>query len=165
MIAFATASKQLKVIRANIRWGKSEQSDKQQLPPGAIPLNPTLEDRHVAVTSWFQYGLTDSPLDQQMTQLSHIEILPSCLEGRPTPGTTWAPPLVLTVRSNIPADGSPYNQECQSIVDRWEIINEQSQQVHNAFEQLGLRNSSGSTPPVCSLPSTMRVVCTVGSHI
>ncbi|KAH8884552.1 RNA polymerase II mediator complex subunit Sin4 [Thozetella sp. PMI_491] len=158
LIALATASKQLKVIRTNIRWGKPDASEKQ-VPPGSVHLSPTLEDRHIATTSWLQHGPSESPLDQQMSQLSHIEVLPSCLEGLPTPGQTWAPAVVLTVRSYIPPDSSAYGHEVQSIIDRWEILNEQTQQVHDAFEQLGLKNGSGASPPaMCRLHKLPSIV-------
>jgi mediator of RNA polymerase II transcription subunit 16 len=83
-----------------------------------------------------------------MTQLSHIEILPTALEGMPSPNQTWAPALVLTVRSYQATEASAYNQDQQSIVDRWEVLNEQAHTLHTAFEQLGSRTGSNGAAPV-----------------
>lgn len=138
-VALATAAKQLRIMRVAIHWG-GQQADKQ-VPPGSTPLNPTLQTRPVAVTSWLQHDASESLLDTTMPQLSHLEILPSAAEA---PNTPWSPPLVLTVRSHIPISTSSFNQELQSIIDRWEILNEQSQTPHPAFEQLGSRSGHNS---------------------
>lgn len=149
IIAVATSSKQLKVVRATIQWGLP-QSDKQ-VPHGSVPLNPTLRQKRIAVTSWFQHGPSQSHLDTSMAQLSHMEVLPSALEGAPVGSApSLSSPLLLTVRSHAAAEHSPYNQDQQSIVDRWEILNEQPQSLHSAFEQLGSRATQGSNLPVSS---------------
>ncbi|KAK4154621.1 hypothetical protein C8A00DRAFT_14256 [Chaetomidium leptoderma] len=142
LVALATASKQLRVVRVGIQWGLP-QADKQ-VPPGSVPLRPSLRETHVAVTSWVQHGPSDSVLEASMAQLSHIEILPSAPAGQSQP---MAPPVVLTVRSYVPQDASPYHSENQSIIDRWEVVNDQPQTVHPAFEQLGSKNGAASTPP------------------
>jgi len=115
-----------------------------------MPLNPTLKEKRIAVTSWFQHGPSESHLDTSMAELSHVEVLPSALEVPPngTNQPSLSPPLLLTVRSHAGTEHSPYNQDQQSIVDRWEILNEQPQNLHSAFEQLGSRSTSGSSPPV-----------------
>ena len=149
MVAIATASEQLKVVRVGIQWGQP-QVDKQAPPPGNVPLRPSLREIHVAVAGWLRHGSAESPLDMSMAQLSHIEILASVLEGPSS--HTVAPPVVLTVRSYAPHDSSPY-QECQTIVDRWEVVSEQPQSPHSAFEQLGPKNGAASAPPVRIWPS------------
>lgn len=113
-----------------------------------MPLRPSLRESHVAVTSWFQHGPGESGLDMSMSQLSHVEILPSASEGPPQ---VLAPPVVLTVRSYVPHDSSLYQQEqeCQTIIDRWEVVSDEPQSLHPAFEQLGSRSGAGSAPPVC----------------
>ncbi|KAK0730489.1 RNA polymerase II mediator complex subunit Sin4 [Lasiosphaeris hirsuta] len=143
LIALATTSRQLKVVRVGVQWSTPQPADKQT-PPGSMPLSPHLKEKNVAVTSWFQHGPSDSTLDTSMAQLSHIEMLPSCLEGSPT---TEVPPVVLTVRSHVPSDSSPFDQEHQSIIDRWEVLSEQPQTLHSAFEQLGSKISAGSQLP------------------
>lgn len=96
------------------------------------------------MTSWFEYGPTASRFDTSMPQLSHIEVLPQALEGPPTPNASWSPAVILTVRSYIASDNSPYNQEQQSIVDRWEL-QDRPEKLHPMFEQLS--GGSQSTLP------------------
>jgi mediator of RNA polymerase II transcription subunit 16, fungi type len=128
-------------MKVAIQWGLPQSDNK--LPPGGTPLNPVMKEKHVAVTSWLQSDASESHLDASMAQLTHLEVLPSTLDNA---GQGWTPPLVLAVRSHVPAAISPY-QEVQSIIDRWEIMNEQPQTVHAAFEQLGSRRNSVSTTP------------------
>ncbi len=143
LIALATASKQLRVVRVIIQWGLP-QVDKQ-VPPGSVPLRPSLRESHVAVTSWIQHGPGESPLDGSMAQLSHIEILPSAPAG---PSQPMAPPVVLTVRSYVPQDAASYHQDSQSIIDRWEVVSDQTQSLHQAFQQLGAKNGAAPAAPV-----------------
>jgi mediator of RNA polymerase II transcription subunit 16 len=153
IIALATASKQIKVVRATIQWGLP-QTDKQG-PHATMALNPMLREKRIAVTSWFHHGSSQSLLDNSMVQLSHMEVLPPTLEGHPsTANKALSPPVLLTVRSHTAAEHSPYNQDQQSIVDRWEIPSEQQQSLHPAFDQLGSRTSQGSALPASfsSLP-------------
>ncbi|KAH6619825.1 mediator complex, subunit Med16 [Chaetomium sp. MPI-SDFR-AT-0129] len=58
-----------------------------------------------------------------------------------------APPVILAVRSYIPQEATSYPQESQSIIDRWEVVSDQQQALHPAFEQLGSKNGATSTPP------------------
>jgi mediator of RNA polymerase II transcription subunit 16 len=80
-----------------------------------------------------------------MTQLSHLEFLPSCSDatGRLTP------PTVVAVRSHLPPSMTHYNQDIHTVVDRWEI-REKMQTVHPAFEQLSSRRNSIGSPPQVS---------------
>ena len=145
----ATSSRQLKVVRAYINWGLST-ADKQA-PPGSAPLNPSLRDQHVAMTSWLQPTPSESPVDGAMTQLSLLEVLP-CVFGRTSTKTsTYHPPVILTVRSYLPPDDSPYSHEPQSIIDRWEVLEDQPQTLHEALVQLGHKNGASAPPslPVC----------------
>jgi mediator of RNA polymerase II transcription subunit 16 len=147
LIALATASKQLRVVRVGIQWGVP-QADKQVLPATA-PLRPSLKESHVAVTSWAQHGPAEPALDVPTAQLSHIEILPSVPAMQAQPASPTSPAVVLTVRSYLPEDGSPYHQDGQSVIDRWEVVNDQPQALHPAFEELGSKNGAASAPPVC----------------
>jgi len=131
------------VVRVGIQWG-IPQADKQ-VPPGSVPLRPSLRESHVAVSSWVQHGPSESILDASMGQLSHIEILPSAPAAQNQP---VSPPLVLTVRSYVPRDASPYHQETQTIIDRWEVVSDQPQSLHEAFQQLGAKNSAAPATPV-----------------
>ncbi|KAI2466218.1 RNA polymerase II mediator complex subunit Sin4 [Annulohypoxylon bovei var. microspora] len=145
MIGMATASKQLRVVQVGINWGLPKTDATQNGPTGGQALNPTLSKRHVAITSWFQPGSNDSHLDTSMSKLTHVEMLPAIHNGSTK---EWSPVVVLTVRSIIPELNSPYEQEVQSIIDRWELLSDQQQSLHSAFEQLGARrNSVGTTPP------------------
>ncbi|KAL1843023.1 hypothetical protein VTJ49DRAFT_3337 [Mycothermus thermophilus] len=140
LIALATASKQLRIVRANINWGLPP-SDKQ-VPPGGVPLRPSLRESHVDTASWAQHG-SQEPAAEALSaaQLTHIEILSSAPAGH---GQPLSPPVILMVRSCVPPDGSLYGQDCQTIIDRWEIINDQPQSLSPAFQQLGTKPS---TPP------------------
>ncbi|KAB5536492.1 RNA polymerase II mediator complex subunit Sin4 [Coniochaeta sp. 2T2.1] len=148
LMALATASKQLKVVRVQIQWSQQQPGDKQ-VPPHSQTLNPVLRLKHVAMTSWFEYGPTESRFDTSMAQLSHIEVLPQALKGSPTPNPSWAPAVVLTVRSYVSSDNTPYNPEQQSIVDRWEL-QDRAEKLHPMFAQL----NSGSAP---NLPTSTRL--------
>ena len=132
----------MRLVKLNIQWGQAG-GDKQ--PPGTVPLNPSLSDSRLASTSWHQPGPTDSPFDPSMGLLSIIEILPSTLEND---AHSWAPPLILIVRSHVGSPGSPF-QETQSIVDRWQVLTDQQQSVHQAFLSLGgQKQTAGSELPV-----------------
>lgn len=148
-IALATASKQLKVVRVDIDWGIPQvDKDKKQQVPG-MSLDPKMTVTNVAIDSWFEYGPHPSRLNIFMTQLSHIEILPKTPRGSYQPNTNqppeqWCPPLILTVRSYVPDEESPFNQEQESIVDCWELQN-RPQKLHPIFAQLG--NGPGNSLP------------------
>ncbi|EQB58220.1 RNA polymerase II Mediator complex subunit Sin4 [Colletotrichum gloeosporioides Cg-14] len=127
-VVLATASKQLKVVRVGIHWGLPQSQSDNKPPPGSQPLNPTMQEKHVAISSWLPGG---------------SKILPSTMD---LTGQGWAPLVILTVRTYLPTPNTPY-QETQSIIDKWEVINDQPQSLHPAFEQLGnRRNSTGSAP-------------------
>ncbi|KAK3996902.1 hypothetical protein QBC44DRAFT_355200 [Cladorrhinum sp. PSN332] len=147
LVVLATASKQLRVLRVMINWGIPP-ADPKAVPPGSVQLRPSLKESHVAVTSWLHHGPGESPLDARMAQLSHIEVLPPIIEPATQTSTqTTSPPIILTVRSYVPREGSPYQQEAQSIIDRWEIVTDQQQTLHPAFEQLGSKNGATTAPP------------------
>ncbi|KAI8629437.1 RNA polymerase II mediator complex subunit Sin4 [Xylariaceae sp. FL1651] len=147
-IAMATTSKQLRVVQVAITFSTPKPDNTQNVPSGGHTLSPSLGKRHVAVTSWFQTGISESPFDASMSRISHIEMLPAHFDFQTK---QWSPIVVITVRSFIPESNSPYNQEVQSIIDRWEVLTDQKQTVHPAFERLGARrNSVGSVPPAAA---------------
>jgi mediator of RNA polymerase II transcription subunit 16 len=82
-----------------------------------------------------------------MIELSHIEVLPSVMDNT---GKNPTSPMVVTVRSRTPSEGS--YQVAQSVLDRWEVV-EQKQNLSSAWEQLGSRRNSISSelPPVTQL--------------
>lgn len=100
---------------------------------------PTLVEKHLATTSWLQGGPNDANYDASMTELSHLEVLPSLLDST---GKNTVPPMVMAIRSRAPNEGS--FQIAQSIIERWEAV-EQRQGLHSAFEQLGHRRNSVSS--------------------
>ncbi|KAI1817793.1 RNA polymerase II mediator complex subunit Sin4 [Poronia punctata] len=147
-IAMATTSNQLRVVQVNITFNAAKpenaQNAPQNVPLAAQVLSVSLIKRHVAVTSWLQAGMHVSPLDASMTKISHIEMLPAQFDFQTK---QWSPIVILTVRSFMPEPNSHYNQEVQSIIDRWELVIDHKETVHPAFERLGSRrNSGGSTP-------------------
>ncbi|KAI1819979.1 RNA polymerase II mediator complex subunit Sin4 [Xylaria intraflava] len=149
-IAMATTSKQLRVVQVRISFtsptaeNAQNAQNAQNVPPGGHILSPSLSKRHVAVTSWFQTGLCETPFDASMSKISHVEMLPAHLDFQTK---QWSPIVVITVRSFIPGPNSPYNQEIQSIIDRWELLTDQKQTAHPAFERLGARRNSASSTP------------------
>ncbi|OLN95927.1 Mediator of RNA polymerase II transcription subunit 16 [Colletotrichum chlorophyti] len=142
-VAMATTSKQLRVVRVGIHWGLPQSQSDNKPPPGSQALNPTMQEKHVAISSWLPNGQSTTPVDSATNQLTHLEILPSTMD---LTGQGWAPLIVLAVRVYLPNPNTPY-QETQSIIDKWEVLNDQTQGLHPAFEQLGSRrNSTGSVP-------------------
>ncbi|XDG09251.1 hypothetical protein ABKA04_008866 [Annulohypoxylon sp. FPYF3050] len=145
MVGMATASKQLRVVQVIINWNIPKADGVQNIPAANQTLSPTLMKRHVAITSWFQPSSNDSHLDASISKITHLEMLPSVHNASTK---EWSPAMVLTVRSIVPEQNSPYEQEVQSIIDRWELLSDQQQSIHSAFENLGSRrHSAGSTPP------------------
>jgi mediator of RNA polymerase II transcription subunit 16 len=147
LIAFATTSKQLRVVRAVIDWGTPKPIP-EKVNPASLTLNPTVKTRHTAVTSWLHdipgETMNASNLEPSMVQLSHLEFLPPV--GDPTGRMT--PPTIVAVRSHLPMPMSTYNQNVHTTIDRWEV-RERPQAIHPAFEQLSSRrNSVGSQPGV-----------------
>lgn len=138
ILALATTSKQLSLIKIDIQWGGPSQSDKTNTQQAKI-LNPSLVEKHLATTSWLQGGASDASHDAYMAELSHLEVLPSLVDNT---GKNTVPPMVVAIRSRAPSDGS--YQTAQSILDRWEAV-EQRQNLHPAFEQLGNRRNSISS--------------------
>lgn len=146
-VAVTTASKQVRVVQVIINWNLPKDSSQQGLPTGGFQFGPpALMQRHIALTSWFQAGISDTHLESSMTKISHLEWLP----GVPVMATkSFSNPVVLTVRSFVPPPNSPYNQEVQSVIDRWELLMEQKETLHPRFEQLGSRrNSTNHQQPV-----------------
>lgn len=143
LIVFATVSKQVKFVMAEINWGAPQPPQDKQIPPGSLLLRPSLKVEHVATTTWFQQGSVDSHLDASMDQISQLEVLPPVIDVRTK---TTTPAMVLAVRLHVPTVQSHYNMEHQSIIDRWEVVPDQAQQLHPAFEQRGTR-AGGASPP------------------
>ncbi|KAI1337449.1 RNA polymerase II mediator complex subunit Sin4 [Xylariaceae sp. FL0016] len=144
-IAMATRSKQLRVVQVGINFNPAKPENPQAVPPGGHSLSPQLAKRHVAVTSWYDAG---EHLDSAMTKISHIEIIPAQLQIQ---SKSWTPVQVLTVRSFVPEPNLPYGHDVQSVIDRWELHQQQPQNLHPAFEQLGSRrNSVGTVPPTAA---------------
>ncbi|RFU33515.1 hypothetical protein B7463_g2798, partial [Scytalidium lignicola] len=144
LIAFATTSKQLRTVRALIDWGLPKIPDK--MPVAALPLNPSVKTRHLAITSWLHdvpsETINASQLESSMTELTHLEFLPPCFDSN----NQMTPPTVVAIRSYLPPLTTQYNQTVHTTIDRWEV-HEKQQAVHSAFEQLSSRrNSVGSQP-------------------
>lgn len=156
LIALATASKQLRIVRAMISWGTDKPSEKQVHPQNAT-ITATILEQHVAVAPWLQHDSNDPVLDESMSQLSHIEFLPSVPKDKSL--QAYHNPVVLTVRSHLPSEGaSLYEQEPTSIVDRWEVVSEQPQALHPAFAQLNTGNSTTNPNPITRLRKQEPVV-------
>lgn len=153
-VALATSSKQLQLVQLGLAWGLSPEATRGPAAAGQV-LNPTLRGKQVAITSWLPSNGSDSPLDQPMTEISCLEFIPAAYDPM---NKAWLLPFILTVRSFVPTPDTPYNQEAQSIIDRWEVTSDQSQTLHPAFENLGSRrNSVGAAPSVSTLIPSQRL--------
>ncbi|KAI9737316.1 MAG: mediator complex subunit [Claussenomyces sp. TS43310] len=145
LVAFATTTKQLRLVRVIIKWGNKAPDKEKPMAPAQIIINPQIMLRHLAVTNWMD-GI-ESPdsfhMQPSMVALSHLTILPPSPDGPDGHSTL---PTILTVRSHLPTSPSHYNQDTHSIVDRWEL-REAPQAMHPAFEQLNSRRSSAGTQP------------------
>ncbi|KAK1776186.1 mediator complex subunit 16-domain-containing protein [Copromyces sp. CBS 386.78] len=156
LIALATASKQLRIVRAMISWGNDKPSEKQAHSQNAT-LTPSMLEHHVAVAPWLQHDSNDPVLDESMSQLSLIEFLPSIPKDKNL--QAHYNPVVLTVRSHLPVEGaSLYEQEPTSVIDRWEVVSEQPQTLHPAFAQLNTGNSTTNPNPMTRLRKLDSVV-------
>lgn len=76
-----------------------------------------------------------------MPEVSHLLTLPSILDNA---GKDTVPPMVVSVRSRTSNNDS--GPATQSIIDRWEAV-EQRHNVQAAVEQLGNRRNSISSEP------------------
>lgn len=141
MIAVATASLKLKLLKLEIQWGgPGSSSDKNPMPQNAR-LNPALVETHLASTSWLHSGSNEPSHDASMAELSHLQVLPSLMDNT---GKSTVPPMIVTVRSRVPAEGS--YQAPQSILDQWEAV-EKRLNLHPAVVQLANRKNSVSSEP------------------
>lgn len=137
LVAVATSSKQLRLLKIEIQWGgPGSQPDKNPLPQNAR-LSPSLVEKHLAATTWLQTGPGDANSDASMAELSHLHVLPSIMDNT---GKSTVPPMIVAIRTRAPAAGS--YQVAQTILDRWEATVEPRQNLHPAFEQLGNRRNS-----------------------
>ncbi|KAJ5047335.1 uncharacterized protein L3040_003162 [Drepanopeziza brunnea f. sp. 'multigermtubi'] len=143
LIAYTTASMQLRTVRALIEWN---QPKVDKVPPANLPLNPTIKTRHLAGTSWAPTISSDpmntSPFDSSMVQISHLELLPPFADAN----SKSVPPTIITIRSSLPTFAAHYTQDVHTTVDRWEI-RDKIQSVHHAFEQLSSRRNGAGHPP------------------
>ncbi|KKA29121.1 hypothetical protein TD95_002337 [Thielaviopsis punctulata] len=137
LAVIATASKQLRVIQIGIDWSPSS------LENGHKTFNPKLTEQHVAATTWYQgTNKSGSPVDHAMAKITHLEILASIMDPN---AKKWANGVIMSVRSYAPSDPSPY-YEPQSVLDRWEIVQEQQPPLQKAFESLGSRTQKINQP-------------------
>lgn len=140
LVAVATSSKQLRLLKIEIQWGgPGSQPDKNPLPQNAR-LSPSLVEKHLAATTWLQTGSRDASNDISMAELSHLHVLPSIMDNT---GKSIVPPTIVAIRTRSPTPGS--YQVAQTVIDRWEAVSEPRQNLHPAFEQLGNRRNSDAT--------------------
>lgn len=136
LVAYATASKQLRTVRVLIRWG-NKPTEKAQMPnPSQIFVSPTISVSHLAVANWMDVQPAEGSgfvSQSSISVLSHLVLLPP-------DGQTTAP-TIMTVRSYLPTSPSEFNQNVDSVINRWEL-RESTQTIHPAFEQLGSRRGS-----------------------
>ncbi|UKZ66623.1 uncharacterized protein TrAtP1_007795 [Trichoderma atroviride] len=140
LVAVATSSKQLRLLKIEIQWGgPGSQPDKNPLPQNAR-LSPSLVEKHLAATTWLQTGSRDANNDISMAELSHLHVLPSIMDNT---GKSIVPPTIVAIRTRSPTPGS--YQVAQTVIDRWEAVSSPQQNLHQAFEQLGSRRNSDAT--------------------
>ncbi|CAG8972316.1 hypothetical protein HYALB_00001718 [Hymenoscyphus albidus] len=149
LITFATASKQLRVVRALVDWGLGKQAGEragERAPQMPQQLNPSLKTRHTVATSWIhdvsKDTLNASNLESSMTQLSHLEFFPATVDSTGRMGHA----TIVSARTHLPSSMAHYNQDVQTVVDRWEL-RDKMQTIHPAFEALSSRRNSVGSPP------------------
>lgn len=131
-VVMITASKKLRFAKLEIQWaGPGAVQEKSQLTT-ASRLNPSLVESHLATIDINEAFLGPDGITTELTQL---HALPSLLDQG---GTHTAPPLVVAIRAE---SGSPGFTLPQTILDRWEAI-EERQSLSSTFEQLGTRRNS-----------------------
>ena len=143
IVALAKASGHLRLMKVEINWNITPVGGDR--PPNAqnATLNPTLTDKHLAATYWNQNASVDPNLEGFKTTMSQLQVLPSLMDNT---GKNTAPPVIVVVRACTPSPAS--YQTAQTILDRWEAI-EQRQPLHEAFVELGSRrNKSASELPL-----------------
>ncbi|KAJ4417102.1 Mediator of RNA polymerase II transcription subunit 16 [Gnomoniopsis sp. IMI 355080] len=143
LIVLATAAKQLKIIYAEINWGVAQPPQDKQIPGGSLPLRPSLKIEHVTTTNWLQPGLAGSHLDASMDQISHLEALSPVVDYKTKKIT---PAMILSVRLHLPTAESHFTMEYQSIIDSWDVVTDQPQALHPAFEQRGSKAGAAANP-------------------
>lgn len=163
LVVLATSSKQLKLARIEIQWGLPAQAEKVTHPQARV-LNPSIQERHLATTNWSQSGTIDTSQDANTSELTHLELLPALPDN--TGGKVSAPTVVVAIKCRASLEG-PY-QMAQSVLDRWELV-EQKEKMYPAFEQLGnRRNSISSEVPnslqLRKLPSIVLNKIVIGFH-
>lgn len=154
LIAIATASLSLKLFKLEIQWtGPGSLSDKATMPQTSR-LTPALVEAHLASTSWLPSASIEATLDASATDLCQLHALPSIMNHT---GSSTVPPMILAIRSRAGAEGS--FQTAQSVLDRWEAV-EERQALHPAFEQLGNRTNgiSSELPDATALRKIESVV-------
>lgn len=149
LVAFATASKQIRIIRVWIKWNNP--TDK------TMTWSVNVTPKHLVSTSWAADSDSSDDLQNEsgLDRCAHLEFLPPSPEGQ-TPGH-YTMPTVVMARVSMPSSNSQFGQETRTrtIIDRWEL-QDSSQTVHTAFEQLNSKRISG--PPRPNVSPAMRVV-------
>lgn len=123
--------------RINISWGIPDKQVSGQL------LSPTLAQQHIDYTTWPQDEWTDRAGG---LQLSLLEILPQHAES----ANVWHPPVILAARTIVPSPSASFHESVETVLDRWELVADQPQALHSAFEQLASRRNSTITQPKVS---------------
>lgn len=129
-----TASRQLKFLKVELHWGA------QPSKGGGMQntrFTASLVEKHCATTGW----IDESAEDAAAPEVSHLLALPSVLDAT---GKDTVPPMIISVRTRAANSGS--YPVMQSIIDRWEAV-EQRHNLQSAVEQLGNRRNSISSEP------------------
>lgn len=99
-------------------------------------LNPSLVETHLATTELCSVDVGD---ELSTAELSQLYTLPSLVDNT---GKNTSTPIIIAVRTTVSGTGT--FQVAQSILDRWEVV-EERQTLGTAFEQLGTRRNSVSS--------------------
>lgn len=135
-----TTSRQLRFLKIDLKW-------QAQMAKSGHPQNTrftlSLAEKHWATTSW----LDDTPEQLATPELSHLLTVPSLLDDT---GRNTLHPIVISVRSRAPSETS--FPMAQSIIERWEAV-EEKHELQSALEQLANRRNSTSS----ELPTTVHM--------
>lgn len=78
-----------------------------------------------------------------MDQISQLEALPPVVDYKTKQIT---PAMILSVRLHLPTAQSHFTMEYQSIIDGWDVVTDQPQALHPAFEQRGSKAGAAANP-------------------
>ncbi|PHH76275.1 hypothetical protein CDD82_4064 [Ophiocordyceps australis] len=143
LIALATSSLSLKLLKVEIQWGGPGSSSERNPMPPTARLNPALVETRLAMTTLLHDVAGESVAAGNARDITHLKILPSVVDNT---GKNTVLPLILAVRSRPVNQGS--YQSIKTVLDRWEVVEYRSGLDPDFAQLSNRRNSVPLDPPV-----------------